>query len=97
MNINGLRKVSWASSVMALPWLVLEAFKSDVPDNFWAAETDEESFPIGVVSCPCGEAPRIYPGECEECGCGRFYLYTSKYMKVFRPDDVEAGVPQTTQ
>lgn len=71
-----------------------DAFDRTVPASFCAADVDEHGEEIGVIACPCGKEPIVYPLRTAECECGRFYLNLATEVRVYRPDGVEAGLPE---
>jgi hypothetical protein len=74
---------------------IAEAFKQAVPDGFWTLDTDEDGDEIAMVSCPCGGEPSAAINRTVECECGRYYLNLGTEVRVFRPEDVEAGLPKS--
>lgn len=77
--------------------ILLSCYEQTIPDDFWAEDVDEQGDEIAVVACPCGEEPIVYPMRSVECACGRFYLHTIKHVRVYRPEGVEAGLPETAK
>lgn len=46
-------------------------FFDHVPGEFWAEDDG-----AAVVSCPCGQEPRVGKAELEWCGCERVFFFT---------------------
>ena len=85
-------RINWVTLSRAVPG-ILRQFNQVVPASFWSQESEDEA----VVACPCGEEPTVRCGSATVCACGRFYLNTGRSMRVFRPDDVEPGVPSVQE
>lgn len=83
---------SWITWFRAFPFLI-EFFDQDVPDDFWTVESYADGLRVMSVACPCGETPSVPETKCVECDCGRFYLNLGERIKVARPEDVPAAVP----
>lgn len=65
---------------------VIGAFATEVPDDYWNRDAEEDGFPIAVVACPCGGEPAVRLAGTKECECGRFFLFLGHAVRVFRPD-----------
>lgn len=70
-----------------------ELFAQEVPGSFWNQDTDEDGDPIAVIACPCGEEPVCELNRSVECPCERFYLFLGDRVRVYRPEGVQAGLP----
>lgn len=73
--------------------MILEAFDHTVPDSFWNRDVDEDGDDVAVIACPCGEEPTCVLNRTVECECGRFYMFLGREVRVHRPEDVDAGLP----
>lgn len=57
----------------------------EIPDRFWSPppeDSGEDPRRVAIVSCPCGETPNVPVAEIRECGCGRFYSFLGRKVKV---------------
>lgn len=73
---------------------LVESFHQVIPAGFWNADIDEDGDPIAVIACPCGEEPHCEVNRTVCCPCGRYYLHTFQEVRVWRPEDIEAGLPE---
>jgi hypothetical protein len=72
---------------------IIEAFDRVVPGSFWNADVDDDGDQIAVIACPCGEEPSLAINRTVECDCGRYYMNLGTEVRVYRPEEVEAGLP----
>jgi len=88
------RKINWFMFATSIPGLLAQF--QDVPLAFWTQDDEsEEGWPSYSVACPCGaKPPTVVAQHATECECGRIYLHLGKQMRVFRPEEVPAGVPE---
>jgi hypothetical protein len=72
------------------------AFRRQVPDSFFALDSEEDGTEVAVVACPCGSEPRVPLSRCVECDCERFYLaITGRVLVANSPQDRESTEPPT--
>lgn len=68
---------------------MLRFFEKIVPEDFWIESTDKGVSTI-IVSCPCGEDATLHfktrSYTIAECGCGRFFLWDGKAVRVGKED-----------
>lgn len=68
-------RFSAANLLPSVPGLLAQ-FRQ-VPDGYVTG-----SGGVAEVACPCGESPRMQPGEMTECGCGRFFVNAVEHVLV---------------
>lgn len=61
--------------------MVRRLFRTAVPSEFWIEDRD-----AAVIACPCGAEPVIASGGMGECSCGRWFIFSGRYVNVYRPD-----------
>lgn len=73
---------------------IVEHFDRAIPGEFWFWDIDDEGEHLAVIACPCGEEPGVSPIRMTECECGRYYLNLVTEVRVWKPEEVEAGLPE---
>lgn len=51
-----------------------------IPDAFWSSDVDDGD-EVAVVSCPCGEEPRVPLNSMRACECSRVFFHAGRDVR----------------
>jgi len=56
-------------------------FPNTVPPEMWFTDADEDGTVVAIISCMCGEQPRVRIGSTAGCRCGRSFAHFGKAVR----------------